>query len=95
MGLGLFEMIAGNLVSFGVLGMVFVGVLKVVRMARDVHDIRELLKDLQRENRLLSHTPAQPGAAAQEEQSRTATLALMRAVNGEESVRASESVGKP
>ena len=77
------EMLVGNLISVCMFGMVVAGLMKVFRIASDLHDIREILKDLQRENRLFSHTSGQSAGVGSEEQGRVSTLALMRAVNAE------------
>jgi hypothetical protein len=73
---GFLQMIMGQMISMAAFGLLMAGVLKMFRMSNDLNEIKDLLRDIKRDNRLT-------GAAADTFASSNpeSPAALFRAVN--------------
>jgi hypothetical protein len=86
---GFLQMIMGQMVSMTAFGLLIAGVLKMVRMSSDLNEIKDLLRDIKRENRLTA--AADPYSTTTGE----SPAALFRAVNAASSAGAASHYEEP
>jgi hypothetical protein len=89
MGTGFLEMIVGNVISVSAFGLMLAGVIKMFRLSSDIGEIKEILREMQREGQNLTS----PASAFQDfsyttTASHESPVALMQAANAEADIAA-------
>ena len=80
-------MIVGNLISVSAFGMMMAGVLKLFRLSSDISEIKDILREMQRDGRpIAAPTEAYHALGYTTTESHESPVALMRAVNAEADV---------
>jgi hypothetical protein len=71
------QVIVGNLIGIVIFGMILTGLIKTLRMSTDVAELKEMVKEMQRESRLMAALDANAG------RDQASTLALSSALSGQ------------